>query len=161
MTGPPVFRNPHLNLANASILQQACPSTSVHPQYITCPNYNGRGRDWPMCTNGEALRESERHWLKLFEQSPAMHFMVDASGTILFVSAFAASHLGYAMDELVGRSITDVVFEEDKGFVRRYVAVCLATPEQLNSWEVRKIRNDGTLIWVRANGKALRWPDNQ
>ena len=44
----------------------------------------------------KTLRESERQRREVLERNLAMHFMVDATGTILSVNAFGASQLGYA-----------------------------------------------------------------
>jgi two-component system sensor kinase FixL len=105
---------------------------------------------------------NERHWRELFEHNPAMYFMVDASGIVLSVNAFGASQLGYAASELVGQSVLNLVFEEDdKEFVRRKMSLCLETPERSNSWEVRKRRKDGTMLWIRETARAMWWSPNQ
>lgn len=109
----------------------------------------------------QELRGSERQWREVFEHNPAMYFMVDASGTVLSVNAFGASQLGYAASELVGQSVLNLVFEDDKEFVRRKMSLCLGTPERSNSWEVRKRRKDGTMLWIRENARAMWWSRNQ
>jgi len=109
----------------------------------------------------ESLRESEEQWREVFEHNPVMYFMVDASGTVLSVNAFGAAQLGYKVGELVGQSVLNVFFEEDRAFVRKNLAVCLETLGQSSGWEVRKIRKDGTVLWVRENAKAVRWVGNQ
>jgi PAS domain S-box-containing protein len=106
----------------------------------------------------EALRESEAQWREVFEHNPVMYFMVDAAGTVLSVNAFGAAQLGYTVGELVGQSVLNVFFEEDRAFVRRNVAACTENPGRSHSWEVRKIRRDGTTLWVRENAKAVRRP---
>jgi PAS domain S-box-containing protein len=105
----------------------------------------------------EELHGSEQKWREVFEHTPAMYFMVDAAGTILSVNAIGASQFGYAASELVGQSILNLVFEEDdKEFVRRKMFLCLETPGRSNSWEVRKLRKDGTMLWIRENARAMR-----
>src|SRR5262249_2187452 len=111
--------------------------------------------------DADALREGERRWREVFEHNPVMYFMVDATGGVLLVNAFGASQLGYAVDELVGQSLLNVFFEEDREHVRRNVAACLQMLGQSSSWEVRQIRKDGTVLWSRANAKALHWADDQ
>jgi len=108
-----------------------------------------------------ALRESEAQWREIFEHNPVMYFIVDAAGTVLSVNAFGAAQLGYTVGELVGRSVLNVFFEEDRAFVRENLGVCLENLGQLNGWEVRKIRKDGTVLWVRENAKAVRRTGNQ
>jgi two-component system, LuxR family, sensor kinase FixL len=110
----------------------------------------------------EELHGSEQQWREVFEHNPAMYFMVDATGIVLSVNARGASQFGYAVSELVGHSVLNLVFEEDdKEFVRRKMSLCLETPGQSNSWEVRKRRKDGTTLWIRENARAMRWSGNQ
>jgi PAS domain S-box-containing protein len=109
----------------------------------------------------EALRESEAQWREVFEHNPVMYFMVDAAGTVLSVNAFGAAQLGYTVDELVGQSVLNVFFEEDRAFVQGNVAACTDNPGQSHGWEVRKIRRDGTVLWVRENAKAVRRPGDK
>jgi PAS domain S-box-containing protein len=109
----------------------------------------------------ETLRESERQWREVFEHNPVMYFQIDATGTVLSVNAFGAAQLGYTVTELVGQSVWNIFFEEDREFVQKNVAVCVERLGQSNSWEVRKVRKDGTVIWVRENAKAMRRADDR
>src|SRR5262249_47852133 len=107
------------------------------------------------------LRDSEREWREVFEHNPVMYFMVDAAGTVLNVNTFGASQLGYPVPELVGQSVLEVFLEEDRAFVRKCVAVCLETVGQSHTWEIQKIRKNGSLLWVRENAKAMRRADGK
>jgi PAS domain S-box-containing protein len=109
----------------------------------------------------DRLRDSEREWREVFEHNPVMYFMVDADGTVLNVNTFGAAQLGYAVAELVGGSVLNVFLEEDREFVRKCVAVCLETIGQSHTWEIQKIRKDGSLLWVRENAKAMRRADDK
>ena len=109
----------------------------------------------------EALRESEAQWKEVFEHNPVMYFMVDANGTALSVNTFGAAQLGYRVSELRGQSVLNVFFEEDRDIVRKSVEVCLANIGQTHSWEIRKIRKDGSALWVRENAKAVQRRDNR
>lgn len=108
----------------------------------------------------DALRSNEAQWREVFEHN-RMYFIVDPAGTVLLVNKFGAAQLGYTVTELVGQSVLKVFFEEDWEFVLRNIAACLETLGQSKSWEVRKLRKDGTLLWVRENAKAVRRSDNQ
>jgi PAS domain S-box-containing protein len=107
------------------------------------------------------LRNSEREWREVFEHNPVMYFMVDADGTVLNVNSFGAAQLGYKVAELVGGSVLNVFLDEDRAFVRKCVAVCMETVGQSHTWEIRKIRKDGSLLWVRENAKAMRRADDK
>ncbi|CCE11454.1 Nodulation protein V [Bradyrhizobium sp. STM 3843] len=102
------------------------------------------------------LRDSEREWREVFEHNPVMYFMIDAGGTVLNVNTFGAAQLGYTVAELVGQSVLDVFLSEDHAFVNNCIAVCLESIGQSHTWEIRKIRKDGSLLWVRENAKAMR-----
>jgi PAS domain S-box-containing protein len=102
-----------------------------------------------------ALRESEEQWRAVFEHNPTMYFMVDAAGTILSVNPFGAEQLGYTVDELVGHPVLNVFYEADREAVQRNVAACFAHLGRAMSWELRKVRKDGTVLWVRETARAV------
>ncbi len=108
----------------------------------------------------QALRESEEQWREVFEHNPVMYFMVSPTGTVLSVNGFGASQLGYTAAELVGQSVLSVFFEEDRELVKAQLATCVEELGRSHSWEIRKIRKDGTVIWVRENAKAVQRSGN-
>ncbi|MGY3584859.1 PAS domain S-box-containing protein [Bradyrhizobium sp. USDA 4341] len=109
----------------------------------------------------EALRNSEAQWKEVFEHNPVMYFMVDATGLVLSVNTFGAAQLGYTVDELLGQSVLRVFAAEDREMVQRNVAACLDNIGQTHNWEIRKIRKDGSRLWVRENAKAVRRQDDR
>ncbi|MGY3485826.1 PAS domain S-box-containing protein [Bradyrhizobium sp. USDA 4011] len=109
----------------------------------------------------EALRNSEAQWKEVFEHNPVMYFMVDATGLVLSVNTFGAAQLGYTVDELLGQSVLRVFAGEDHQTVQRNVAACLDNIGQTHNWEIRKVRKDGSRLWVRENAKAVRRQDDR
>ncbi|MGY4316834.1 PAS domain S-box-containing protein [Bradyrhizobium sp. JR3.5] len=109
----------------------------------------------------EALRNSEAQWKEVFEHNPVMYFMVDATGLVLSVNTFGAAQLGYTADELLGQSVLRVFAAEDHQTVQRNVAACLDNIGQTHNWEIRKVRKDGSRLWVRENAKAVRRQDDR
>lgn len=103
----------------------------------------------------EALRDSEEQWRAVFENNPTMYFMVDATGTIASVNPFGAEQLGYTVDELIGRPVKDIFHEADRDAVQRHAAACLDQLGEAMSWELRKIRKDGSMLWVRETARAM------
>ncbi len=101
-----------------------------------------------------ALQESEEKWRAIFQNNPAMYFMVDAAGTVLSVNPFGAEHLGYTVDELTGDSVLKVFHEEDRATAQQNTAKCFEQPGRAISWELRKVRKDGSMLWVRETAKA-------
>ena len=102
-----------------------------------------------------ALADSERKYRVLFDDNPSMYFMVNAEGTVLSVNRIGASRLGYEVDELLGQSVFGVFYEPDREAVRRCLEQCLSTPGQTMSWNLRKVRKDGTMMWVRETAQAV------
>ncbi|WP_429031356.1 PAS domain-containing sensor histidine kinase [Bradyrhizobium sp. I1.14.4] len=109
----------------------------------------------------EALRNSEAQWKEVFEHNPVMYFMVDATGLVLSVNTFGAAQLGYTVDELLGQSVLRVFAAEDRDMVQSNVAACLDNIGQTHNWEIRKVRKDGSRLWVRENAKAVRRLDDR
>lgn len=107
------------------------------------------------------LRDSEREWREVFEHNPVMYFRINANGTVVNVNGFGAAQLGYSPAELVGQSVLNVFLEEDRAFVRRSIASCLEHIGEARTWEIRKIRKDGSLLWVRENAKAMHHSDGK
>jgi PAS domain S-box-containing protein len=106
----------------------------------------------------EGLRTSEERYRVMYEDNPSMYFTVDAGGEVLSVNRFGADQLGYAADELVGRSVLDVFIEPDRAAVREQLAQCLKNPAQVVNWEFRKLRKDGSLMWVKEAARAVPGP---
>lgn len=107
----------------------------------------------------QALRESEEKWKEVFAHNPTMYFIVDESGTVISVNDFGAAQLGYRVEELVGRSVLDVFYGEDREAVQKHAAGCLQHFGETFQWELRKVRKDGRTIWVRETGKAVMMPN--
>jgi PAS domain S-box-containing protein len=107
----------------------------------------------------EALRASEEQWRAVFENNPTMYFMVDPLGTILSVNPYGAEQLGYTVDALIGQSVLKVFAEQDWDAVRQSIERCLERFGQTVTWEIRKVRRDGVVIWVRETARAMRRTD--
>jgi PAS domain S-box-containing protein len=106
----------------------------------------------------QAREELEEQWKAAFESNPTMYFIVDVAGNIASVNPFGAEQLGYTVGELVGQPVLDIFYEPDRMPVQKHAAECFEQPGRTMKWEARKIRKDGTLLWVRetANSVVLR-----
>jgi PAS domain S-box-containing protein len=101
------------------------------------------------------LRTSEDRWRNVFENNPTMHFIVSDDGVVRSVNPYGAEQLGYTVAELVGRPVLDVFLPEDRASARDHIARCLAHLGQSLSWELRKVRKDGTVLWVRETARGV------
>jgi PAS domain S-box-containing protein len=102
----------------------------------------------------EALRISEDKWRNVFDNNPTMYFMVNAAGKVMAVNPFGAEQLGYTVAELIGQPVLGVFYQPDCEAVQRSVDICLEQLGRVRSWEARKVRKDGTMLWVRETAKA-------
>ena len=96
-----------------------------------------------------ALRTSEDRYRVLYDEIPTMYFKLATDGTVRSVNRFGAKQLGYRVEELVGHSVLALCHEQDKEIVTANLSECLITPETTRHWEFRKVRKDGSIIWVR------------
>jgi PAS domain S-box-containing protein len=96
-----------------------------------------------------ALRASEERYHALYDETPTMYFTLATDGTVRSVNRFGAEQLGYQVEELTGHSVLGLFHEDDKETVAASLSECLATPETRRHWEFRKVRKDGSVIWVR------------
>jgi len=102
----------------------------------------------------QARQDIEDQWRAAFESNPTMYFIVDGAGTTISVNAFGAEQLGYAVSELVGQPVLNVFYEPDRQAVQGYANACFEQPGRMMRWEARKIRKDGTMLWVRETARA-------
>ncbi|MEO6306458.1 MAG: PAS domain S-box protein [Nitrospiraceae bacterium] len=102
------------------------------------------------------VRESEARFHAVYDDTPFMYFTVNSEGTVLSVNSFGATQLGYAQAELVGRSVLTVFYEEDKGAVVQTLAEAFKNPSRIARWTFRKVKKDGTVIWVSETVRIVR-----
>ncbi|WIW50391.1 PAS domain S-box protein (plasmid) [Bradyrhizobium sp. 62B] len=107
------------------------------------------------------LRKREKLWREIFEHNPAMYFMVDKAGTVLNVNSFGATQLGYTPAELIGQSVFRVFLKDDREVVRKSIERCLTYIGQSRTWDIQKVRRNGSVLWVRENAKAILWADDK
>ncbi|MCB0212493.1 MAG: PAS domain S-box protein, partial [Anaerolineae bacterium] len=107
----------------------------------------------------EALRTSEERYRALYHENPSMFFTLDAEGTVIALNDFGASQLGYTKDELEGQSILNTFYAEDQTAVSQQLKTCLQNPWQVFRWQFRKIRKNGSLMWVEEFGRTVNGPD--
>jgi PAS domain S-box-containing protein len=109
----------------------------------------------------DALAEGEERYRALYEDIPSMYFTLDTAGDVLSVNRFGLEQLGYDSSELIGQSVLKVFHPDDRANVVQRLAECLRQPEEIGEWEFRKVRRDGSVIWVREYARVRRNADNQ
>jgi PAS domain S-box-containing protein len=101
-----------------------------------------------------ALHASEERYRTLYDDTPTMYFTLAVDGTVHSVNRYGAEQLGYRVEELVGHSVLRVFHDEDKETVATSLSECLTAPGATKHWEFRKVRKDGTVIWVRETARV-------
>ncbi|MEO5703025.1 MAG: EAL domain-containing protein [Gammaproteobacteria bacterium] len=107
----------------------------------------------------DKLHHSEERYRLLYEDNPSMYFTLNAEGIVLSVNRFGTEQLGYGQDELVGQPVFMLVHEEDKNQVQEQFRAYIAQPSHLTHWEFRKVRKDGSEMWVREAVRSVKNPD--
>ncbi len=102
----------------------------------------------------QALKKSEQELKTITENMTDMVSMTNAEGRITYVSGSYRQLLGYDKDELLGKEVFEVVFEEDLPEVSARFYKAIATGEN-DSVEYRAVKKDGTIIWLETLGNFL------
>ena len=112
-------------------------------------------RSGPVPTPGP----STSYYRDLFDEVPSMYFALDEVGNVVEVNHYGADQLGYTVDELVGRSVLGVFHPEDHDGVRRQLERLLRDTNRVLRWRFRKIRKDGSELWVEEYGRTIEQED--
>jgi len=116
----------------------------------------GAVMDVTAARQGEAaVRKSDQQWRDIFQNNPTMLFMVNADGAILSVNRSGTEQLGYTVNELVGNPVSDILYEPDRIAVQERFTESLKQLGRSMSWEARKVRRDGSVLWVRETARAF------
>ncbi|MBN1550437.1 PAS domain S-box protein, partial [bacterium] len=105
------------------------------------------------------LKKSEQIYMDLYDNAPDMYFTVDPHGFINSVNKFGAEYLGFEKHELIGNPIWDVVHPDDLKQVKKQIREIVKGKTQQSRLEFRKIRKDGSIIFVSENVKLVLNPD--
>jgi two-component system, NtrC family, sensor kinase len=103
------------------------------------------------------VRESERAYRLLAENSTDMISRHDPAGIYLYASPSCRALFGFDPEELLGRSAFDLIHPEDAEEVDRERARMLEEPG-MHTLVFRGRRRDGTYAWVETTAHAVRDP---
>ncbi|MCX6697173.1 MAG: PAS domain S-box protein, partial [Methanoregula sp.] len=107
----------------------------------------------------EALRDSEEQYRRLFEGVPVGRYRTTPSGQILDINPALVRLLGYPdRKSLLGVSVPDLYMHP--GERNRWLAL-IEREGIVRDFEVQFRKYDGTIIWVRDTGEAVRDASDQ
>ncbi|AKB31886.1 Sensory transduction histidine kinase [Methanosarcina siciliae HI350] len=101
----------------------------------------------------EKLRESEEKYRNIVETANEGILIIDDEYIITYVNKKMADMLGYTLEEGIGRSVWDFVDEESKIIIKKNIDKKLQGTNE--SYELRLICKDGSLLWSLINAKSL------
>jgi PAS domain S-box-containing protein len=102
-----------------------------------------------------ALRDSERRFRALIEQSADAVLLVSADYTISYASPAVSRMLGYAANELERRNALELLHVEELAKISTAVEQLLRTPGMSFSGQARCRHRDGTWVWVEGTSTNL------
>jgi PAS domain S-box-containing protein len=107
----------------------------------------------------EALRESEKKYRALYENTPAMMHSIARDGRLLSVSGYWSEHLGYEPAEVIGRKSVEFLTPESRKYAQAVVlpeyfktGMCKDIPYQF-------VKKNGEIIDVLLSAIAERDTD--
>ncbi|MBH0207314.1 MAG: PAS domain S-box protein [Nitrospira sp.] len=109
----------------------------------------------------DSLRQSEARYRTLYDETPSMYFTIDRTGIVRSVNQFGAQYLGYCVEDLVGKSVSAIFLEADRARASAEIDACFHQPEGVAQWELRKVRSDGAVLWVREHVRVLQSRDGE
>ena len=103
----------------------------------------------------KALHDSEERFRTLYDNNPLMLFTIDEDAKVLSVNQFGLQQLGYLKEHLVGQPIINVFYEKDRPLALENLKQCFAEPGKVHKWDIRKIHQCGSIIWVRETARVI------
>jgi PAS domain S-box-containing protein len=106
----------------------------------------------------EALRQSEERYRAILEEMQDSYFEVDLGGHITFINSAGCRHLGYSMEELIGKRMSYKDFTDEdyiKSIFQTFNEVYrTGVPNKGFNWKI--IRKDGSAGFIDNSVSPLR-----
>lgn len=93
-----------------------------------------------------ALRESEHHFRLIVETAQEGLWVTDSLARAQYLNQQMADLLGYPLEDILGRSLFDFVFPDDRQRAEDYFAHRRQRLKE--KYDIRLVRHDGATIWA-------------
>ena len=107
----------------------------------------------------ESLRQTEERFKDYVENSTDVIVSIDAKGTVVYVSVNIENMLGYECQEIVGKSVFDLVHPEDNSEMRDSFNMASTNLNEVGRITTRIKNKNGDYIWIQADGNMRKAPD--
>lgn len=105
------------------------------------------------------IQRTNKKLKTIFNNNPLMIFIIDKDGIIRELNNCGAKELGYKERELINQPVTKVFLRNDWITVKKQIRKCITNPGKMFTWEIKKIKKNGDIIWVRENARTI--PSNE
>jgi PAS domain S-box-containing protein/putative nucleotidyltransferase with HDIG domain len=103
----------------------------------------------------QAIEDNEKRFRSLVENASDIITVLDRDGQVLYGSPSTKRLLGWEPDQLVGRSVFDLLHPDDAPLVAQSLSEAVRDPQKLQSAEVRFRHSDGSWRSFEAFGRSL------
>jgi PAS domain S-box-containing protein len=102
-----------------------------------------------------ALSESEERFRSVLESIAEWVWEADREGLITYTNSAIEPITGRSREALIGKSILELIHEDDRGEVLRRLPVLLRAKEGWQGWLIRCHRKDGGLSYLEMSGAPI------
>ncbi len=159
--GTPLFNSEGCIVGNLAIMDQKPLSLNAQDQSLLKVFAARAGAELERKRAQDALQDSEERYRALYDEAPLMYFTVDVDLEILSVNQFGAKMLGYEREDLVGQSVKMLIDPDDQEIFCREIEECFASTNQAAQKVFRKVKKNGTRLWVRETSRSILGPNQE
>jgi len=105
---------------------------------------------------GKELRESEKRYRELYNNTPVMLHSINSSGAFVSVSKFWLESMGYSLNEVIGKQSTDFLTEESSRYAREIVLPDFFATGYCKDVSYQYVKKNGEIIDVLLSAIAER-----
>ncbi|MFC1554294.1 PAS domain S-box protein, partial [candidate division KSB1 bacterium] len=103
-----------------------------------------------------ALTESEEQYRELVEKAGISISVNDQNGNLTYINEKFADLLGYKIDELLGKSIATLIYQEDTKFVLNYSNQRIEGEAVPSRYEFRGLKKNGEVIFLEVDASVIK-----
>ena len=92
----------------------------------------------------------------LHDLTPMTCFTLTSDGNIIYTNRFGAQFLGYQAEDIIEHPIFDLYVADDRRLAQENLASAVDMPGRVNRWDIRHIKKNGDVIWMRNTARAVR-----